>query len=137
MAVKRLTIELDDITDVHQPTTSPATLLPQQTLPLRRGETELPSRQADYQESQINPSSETGHSAEAIGRTPADLVFAFVNKPEFMSTFFVFLAFIVSVARLQKMADLWITASIAIGLNAVWFGIIGVRLLFARLARRQ
>jgi len=132
MAVKRLTIELDDITDANHPTTSPSTLMPRQTLPMRRGETELPSRQADYQESDVSPSPETGRPAEVVGRTPADLVFAFMSRAEFMATLFVFLAFLVSVARLQKLSDLWITFSIALGLNIVWFGIIGIRTLLAK-----
>jgi len=132
MAVKRLTIELDDIPDVSDPTTSPSSLLPQETLPARQGGTELPSRQADYQDVDAGPSPETGKPANAFGRTLADLVFAFVNRPEFMATFFVFIAFTVSVARFQKISDLWITVIFALALNVTWFGIIGIRKLCSR-----
>lgn len=132
MAVKRLTIELDDITDASNPTSSPSTLMLWQTLSVRKEQTDLPAKQSDYQESDVSPSPESAKASEIVGRTPADLVYAFMNRPEFMVTLFVFLAFLVSVPRLQKVSDLWITSAIALALNVVWFGIMGVRMLFAR-----
>ncbi len=135
MSVKRLTIELDDVTDISHSTTSPPTLMPRQTISRRREETDLPSKQADYQESDVIPRLEHDHKSEVVGRTPADLVVAFMNKPEFMVTLFVFLSFLISVARIQHLSDLWITLSIALGLNIAWFGIIGIRVLYVRIRK--
>jgi len=132
MSVKRLTIELDDIPDVSRPTTSPSSLLSQETLPARQGGTELPHRQADYQDVDAGPSPETGKPANAFGRTLADLVFAFGNRSEFVPTFLVVIACIISVGRLQKISDLWITAAFALALNATWFGISCILKLFPR-----
>lgn len=46
-----------------------------------------------------------------------------------MTTVFVFLAFLISVAKLQAVVDLWIPLVIAGALNAVWFGCLGIRKL--------
>ena len=138
MAVKRQrttieeTIELDDITDASLPTTSPSTLMPQQRSLMREEGTKFPDEQVAYQDSDINPSPETDKSKEVVGRTPADLVYAFMGRAEFMATLLVFLAFLLSIGRLQKPSDLWVPLAIAIFLNATWFGIWGVRIYIAR-----
>lgn len=131
MAIKRLTIELDDVTDVAQPTTSPPALMPQQEVSGRDGPTEIPSKQTDYNESSVDPSTPADSSPEVIGRTVSDLVYTFMNRPEFMATLFVGIAFLISVARLQKVSDLWITGAMATALNVAWFGILGLRKLIA------
>jgi hypothetical protein len=136
MAVKRLTIELDDYPDTDRRTLAPSMLLPkEETLPVSRSKTDIPSRQVDYQEAELGGMPEANVTKEVVGRTPADLVFAFMNRAEFMATVLVFLAFLISVAKLQTLADLWIPLAIAVALNAVWFGGLGIRRFLALKAR--
>lgn len=135
MAVKRVTIELDDVPDKMSRTTSPASLmLKDDVVPEPQGNTDIPARQTDYQQdtAAIETLSGLKNRKETIGRTPADLVVIFINRPEVMAVILVFLAFLISVKRLQSMSDLWIPAMIGIVLNLVWFGIRGVRLLLNR-----
>jgi len=123
MAVRRLTIELDDVPDTDRRTSSPPTLLQkEEALPVRHSGTDIPTRQEDYQDTDVGRTPEAVVTKEVVGRTLADLVYAFMNRPEFMATVFVFLGFLVSVAKLEKPADLWIPCSIALALNVVWFG---------------
>lgn len=127
MAVKRLTIELDDYPDMGRPTSPPSTLLSKEaTLPASRSETDIPARQSDYQQAEPGGMSHTGLTKEIVGRTPADLVYTFINRPEFMATALLFLAFLISVAKLQAVVDLWIPLSIGAALNVVWFGSLGI-----------
>ena len=100
-------------------------------MPSRGESTDIPARQTDYQEPDVVRSPERRGPSEIVGRTPADLVFAFMNRAEFMATLFVFLAFLVSVARLKKASDLWITLAIAVGLSMAWFGSRCLRRLFS------
>jgi len=130
MSIKRLTIELNDVADKSHPTTSPCTLISQQTFPINSGGTELPSEQAEYQENDVNPRLENGVQSRVVGRTLADLVFTFMNQPEFMATLFFFLSAIITISRIQKFSDIWVTIIIAIGLNIFWFGIKVLRKLF-------
>jgi hypothetical protein len=132
MAVKRVTIELDDIPDSMSRTSRPASLmLKEDIVPEPQGNTDIPSRQADYQQDTraFDSLSDFQYRKETIGRTPADLVFTFINRPEFMAVTLVFLAFLISVKRLQSMSDLWIPAVIGCVLNLIWFGIRGVNWL--------
>jgi len=130
MAVKRLTIELDDYPDTDRHTSPPSTLLPkEETLPVSPSKTDIPARQPDYQQAEPGVMSKSDITKEIVGRTPADLVYSFMNRPEFMATALVFLAFLISVAKLQAVLDLWIPLSIAAALNLVWFGSLGIRKL--------
>ena len=128
MVVRRLTIELDDVPDTDRRTSSPPTLLPkEETLPVRHSETGVPAQQKDYRDADVGHTPEAAATKEVVGRTPADLVYVFMDRPECMATVFVFLSFLVSVVRLGKLADLWIPCSIALALNVVWFGCRGIR----------
>ena len=130
MAVKRLTIELDDYPDTDRHTSPPSTLLSkEEILPVSRSKTDIPARQPDYQQEEPIGTAQADLTKEIVGRTPADLVYAFINRPEFISTALVFLAFLISVTKLQAMEDLWIPLSIAATLNLVWFGSLGIRKL--------
>jgi len=135
MAVKRVTIELDDVPDRMSRTAVPASLMVKSdVLPTHQGLTGTPAQQPDYQQDLVGADILSGGPAkkETIGRTPSDLVFAFINRPEFMAVTLVFLAFLISVSRLQTMGDLWLPAVIGGVLNLLWFGIRGVRLLIVR-----
>jgi hypothetical protein len=134
MSVKRFTIELDDRPDGDQRTAPPSSLLPrQEALPRTNEGTDMPSRQDAYSEAEAQRDSALApYAKETVGRTPADLVFAFVNKPEFMATTLTFLAILVTVGKLEKATDVWIMILTAIILNGVWFGIVLVRFLFCK-----
>lgn len=124
MAMKRLTIELDDVPDSDRRTASPSALMRHEgVFPIRQSRTDVPSRQPDYQDPDIKRSPETPYVREVIGRTPADLVHAFMNHPEFMATALVFLPFLIPVGKLQTLADLGIRLVISLILNVVWFGL--------------
>jgi hypothetical protein len=132
MAIKRLTIELDDLPDTAKATSLPAPLTGKaQTLPVEREKTSTPEQQADYQQPEIpGQKQDSAIRSETIGRTPADLVFAFVNRPEFMATTLTFLSFLISVGKFQHVNDVWIPVVISAILNGVWFGIVVLKRLF-------
>jgi hypothetical protein len=130
MAVKRLTIELDDYPDTNRSTSAPSTLVPrEESLPISKGRTDIPARQAEYQQADAGVLPQSEMKKETIGRTPSDLVFTFVNRPEFIATGLVFISFLISVSKLGELKDLWIPLSISAVLNLVWFGSQGLRKL--------
>jgi hypothetical protein len=132
MAIKRFTIELDDLPDTARATSLPAALTREvQTLPIEREKTSTPEQQADYQQPEIpGQKQDVTVRTETIGRTPADLVFAFVNRPEFMATTLTFLSFLISIGKFQQVNDVWIPVVTSAILNSVWFGIVGLKRLF-------
>jgi hypothetical protein len=133
MAVRRVTIELDDVPDSAKRTSSPDSLLPKEDLvPEAKGKTDIPSRQTDYTKESDSPTPPANCGQEKIGRTPWDLVFAFVNRHELMPTLLFALAFTISIKRIEKPSDLWIPGLIGLVLNSIWFGIQGIRALYAR-----
>jgi len=130
MAVKRVTIELDDVPDNMSRTSGPASLMVKDDIvPTPQGITDTPARQTDYEQDTRGVDTVLGLQSkrETIGRTPADLVFTFINRPEFMAVILVFLAFLISVKHVHGTSDLWLPAVISCVLNLVWFGIQGVR----------
>jgi hypothetical protein len=129
MAIKRFTIELDDLPDTGKATSLPAPLTGKvQTLPVEREKTSTPDQQADYQPPEIpGQKQDATVRTETIGRTPADLVFAFINRPEFMATALTFLAIIIFVTKMKEVTDFWLPLIAAIILNVVWFGILTIR----------
>ena len=136
MAVKHFTIELDDTPDAESRTSLPHSLIgKERLLPLVRA-TETPEQQLDYQQ-QEQVQNEITNRPETIGRTPADLFVTFINRTEFMATALTFLSFVIFVGNLKQASDFkWPLLTSAI-MNAVWFGIIGVRRLIAWLAMKQ
>lgn len=132
MAVKRFTIELDDRPDTEQRTSPPPSLLPKgEMLPGSRQETNVPEHQEKY--SDTRAAEELGRNpraGELIGRTPADLVFAFVNRPEFMATILTLLALLITGAKIQKVSDVWLPIIYSLILNGVWFSVLHVKRFF-------
>jgi hypothetical protein len=134
MAVRRVTIELDDVPDAAKRTSSPASLLHKEDLlPEAKGKTDIPSRQNDYTRESDGPTVLVSPGQERIGRTPSDLFLAFVNRPEFMATFLFALAFTICVARIQNPSDVWMPGLIGTILNSIWFGIQGLRVIRGKL----
>jgi hypothetical protein len=125
VAIKRLTIELDDQPETERRTSPPSSLLPKQgSLPGAVEETDVPERQEQYREVEAEKEvHEASGAKDTIGRTPADLVYAFINQPEFMAVTFTVVALIITIGKIQKLTDWWFTVVAAVMLNTVWFGV--------------
>ena len=127
MAIRRLTIELDDSQDILTKTASPPSLLPKKEN-LQDGiqSTSTPQEQDSYRKQESGQ--EGAHRiTETIGRTPSDLVFAFINRPEFIATALTVLSFLIFVTKLQQLKDFWLPLGASAILNIVWFGLVGIR----------
>ena len=128
MAVKRVTIEIDDVSDLRGSTELPSTLVRKKNVPVPSQQTDIPDRQNYNHESEAaekDPTILPGH--DMIGRTPSDLVFAFINRPEFMATILTFLAFLLFIKNLKTFHDFLLPVGAAILFNIVWFGISTIR----------
>lgn len=125
MAIKRVTIELDDTPDTGNRTLPPPSLIgPEKALPADREKTDTPAQQEVYKKEEAEMrAQDTGVKVETIGRTPADLVVAFINRPEFMAFVLTFLAFLIFVVKLQQLSDFWFPLVTAGIFNAIWFGV--------------
>lgn len=119
MAIKRLTIDLDDAPD-----RGPRTAVPQGLQ--RTGTEELKDRQL----TKGPPDSETDETVSpssgkvvprAPGRTWGDLVAEFQNQPRAMATLLMFISIVPFVAKISKPGDLLVPFIIGSGLNAIWF----------------
>lgn len=128
MAVRRFTIELDDSPDTAKSTSPPLSLVgKEKTLPSDREKTTTPEQQEDYQLRETVQQQDPVGKTETIGRTPADLVFAFINRPEFMATTLTCLSFLIFVRNLENLTDFWQPIITAFIFNGVWFGIAAIR----------
>jgi hypothetical protein len=121
LAIKRLTIEIDDAVDQQTATSAPASLSPKKKAPQEPNQvTDL----ANYEETE-----ETGASKHrqkirpTTGRTYPDLVMECINSPRAMSTILVFISVVVFVGKIKSLSDLKYPAVVGIGLNVVWFSI--------------
>ena len=121
MAIRRLTIELDDSPD-------------------RAGQTKIPEGARAAESKEFKASRVTGLPTEkemeetespafaaasprAAGRTISDLVVEFVNEPRAMATLLIFLPVPFFVTIIRSLTDLIYPIVIGVLLNAVWFGI--------------
>lgn len=120
MAIKRLTIELDDVTDRVSPTTVPESLRPKKARELKQKELTALPREEDTEETSLERAG--APRAKVVGRTIADLVADFANDPRAMATILMFLPFIPFVPKLDHLADLVLPTVIGVLLNVVWFG---------------
>ena len=131
MAIKRLTIELDDHPETDMRTSPPSSLMPKpETLPGHHEVTDVPDQQQAYRAADAGKEGlQESTPKELIGRTPSDLVYAFINRPEVMATTLTFLALLITVGKIEESSDWWLTFAAAVILNAVWFGVVLVRWL--------
>ena len=124
MAIKRVTIELDDAPDMAKSTAPPPSLIAKKEDLSEIKSTSTPEQRADYREPEALEKDQGGSRlSQMIGRTPSDLVFTFINRPEFMATALTFLAFLIFVGKLHNLADFWRPVIAAIIMNVVWFGV--------------
>jgi len=137
MAIKRLVIELDDAPDLRDHTDPPASLIAKKDSTAEVASTGTPDQQEDYREQGASEKDQGGPVPEVTGRTPWDLVVAFVNQPEFMATALTFLAFVTCVLKVDSLGDLEFSdlkfpLAVAVILNFVWFGVRCLRRLRSR-----
>jgi hypothetical protein len=131
MAIKRLTIELDDSSDRVRPTTVPEGLRVKEATELKQRELTSAPTEKDTVET-ISPLPGAA-IPRAIGRTLADLIAEFLNDSRAMATILLFVSFIIFVPKIQKLDDLVYPIATGIILNVVWFGVSFIR----RLRRKQ
>lgn len=133
MAIKRLTIELDDIVDLKGSTTVPAALTSKQEFSLERKQ---PTGIAAYEKTE---ETETLNLSEKLspttGRTFPDLIIEFKNSPRAMATILMFVPVILFVTKVKSFVDLTYPAAVGIGLNLVWFSVPLISRLVNRLKR--
>lgn len=124
MVLKRVTIELDDVPDSARRTSAPTSLIGKQEIVSDSQSTSTPEQQDDYHEPETSEKDQDNvWSHERIGHTPADLVIAFINQPEFVATALTALSFLLFVSKLHRPVDFWQPAIAAIILNGIWFGV--------------
>lgn len=133
MAIKRLTIELDDASDNKQSTSLPASLVKEKDVSIENHPTGTPEQQNDYHTPELmDEGFHYTQLSDKIGKTPSDLVFHFINRHEFMATILTFLAFVIFAAKIQKLADLWLPVLASVIMNIVWFGVQVMRRLMTK-----
>jgi hypothetical protein len=138
MAVKRLTIELDDVPDAARQTSLPASLREERALTAASTATTTPDQQADYQQQEATlERSDVAVRRGAIGRTPSDLVFAFFDKPEFMATALTIISFIIFAKKVALFSDFKLPLLTSAVLNAIWFGIRMIRYVRKRFSTKS
>ena len=121
MAIKRLTIELDDAPDRGGQTSPPESLLarPEQSLKER----ELTSPPTGSEPEETDASRPGIASTRPTGRTFPDLIAEFVNEPRAIATILMFASFLAFVVKTKELSDLANPLIVGILLNIVWFGV--------------
>ncbi|GAF90256.1 unnamed protein product, partial [marine sediment metagenome] len=100
-------------------------------------DTGTPEQQEDYRKLEAIEKIQNGERAvETIGRTPSDLVFTLINRPEFMPTVLTCLSFIIFSSKLKSLTDFWLPIAAAIVFNGVWFSITIFRRIVGRLKKK-
>ena len=128
MAIRRVTVvELDDSQDVLAKTASPPSLLPVRESPQDTAQSTSTPQEQDAYRKQESGQEGIHRVTETTGRTPSDLVFAFINRPEFIATALTVLSFVIFVTKLQQLKDFWMPLGTSAILNAVWFSLVGIR----------
>ena len=129
MAIKRLTIELDDAPDTRQSTTVPEPLQASTPVELKSKDlTNLPSEEKGETTSLI-----VGKVApRRIGRTVSDLFAEFKDDGRVMAILLMFAPFAVFLRNVEKFADLLYPFIVGVLLNVMWFGIDFIRYLKRR-----
>ena len=120
MAIRRLTIELDDVSDQNKQTTVPSLLGGDKEHPLQRTmPTDIPKYEEPLEESLVDQKNQTVE--QKPGKTFADLILLCINNPRAMATILTFIPFIFFVPKIDSFAALRFPLAIGILLNCVWF----------------
>jgi len=138
MDVKRIIIDIDSSPDIKGGTTLPASLIGKKNvLSAETQDTGTPEQQEDYRKLESIEKIQNGERAvETVGRTPSDLVFTLINRPEFVPTVLTCLSFIIFVSKLKNITDFWLPIAAAIVFNGVWFSITIFRRIVGRLKKK-
>ncbi len=131
MAIKRLTIELDDVPESQGPTNVPVSLAggSKQTSKETQGRTEVTEYSSEVEaEAQGQLSAPSSHPV--FGRTVSDLVAEFINNPRAMATLLTFIPFVVFVTKIDSIESLKFPIIVGLILNTVWFGVAMVTRIF-------
>lgn len=123
MVIKQ-TLEINNLQDKARDTILPESLIEiKQDLPAEMQKTETPDQQEDYHKSEAIGKGQKPQKAEITGRTPSDLAVKFMNEPAFIPTFFIIIAFGISIFTIGTIKDLWKPIIMCIIFNIVYYGI--------------
>ena len=124
MAIKRVTIEIDDAPDTAKATMLPASLADKKQIESDTRSTSTPEEQEDYRMPEGSEMKAGGvPPAPVIGRTAWDLIFTFINRPEFRATAITFLALVVFATKISSLGDFWLPVIASLLMNGVWLGV--------------
>jgi len=129
MAVRRRVYEeIIDIPSHESSTSPPNSLFPRRESDESSGQTNVPSKQSDYNEVNAPYEGEGSHffTRDKIGHTWPDLALNLFSRPQFMPTALVLIAFIIFCKQLQKIDDIWRPLLLSGILNSIWYGVKGI-----------
>ncbi len=135
MAIKRVTIELDDSPEGDEPTSLPSPSKKQEfTESKKQNLTGVPA----YKESEATdlPDKDTKPPA-TTGRTYADLFSESANNPRAMATFLMLIPFVIFVLKIDSIESMKLPVVTGIILNIVWFGVPLVTRLYHWISNRS
>lgn len=138
MDVKRIIIEIDNSADIKEGTALPPSLIRKKNvLSAEMQDTGTPDQQEDYRNLEAIEKIENGERAvETIGRTPSDLVFKLINRPEFVPTVLTCISFIIFSSKLKSLTDFWLPIATSIVFNGIWLSITLLRRIASRLKKK-
>jgi len=120
MAIKRLTIELDDSDEKIRRTDIPESLkIPKK----ERASIEQATTVPDPDDTDANEHFKVPPQTITTGRTFSDLVTEFINNPRAMATILMIIPFLIFVANINSIEYLKIPIITGIIFNLVWFGV--------------
>ena len=120
MAIRRLTIELDDSDEKVRSTDIPESLkIPKKENATVEQATTIP----DPDDTDANDLSKTPPQVITTGRTFSDLVAEFINDPRAMATILMIIPFLIFVAKINSIEYLKYPIVTGILFNLVWFGV--------------
>jgi len=122
MAIKRLTIELDDAVDSTTSTMVPSSSGEKQKEPTQDAPDGTKIPDSTKEEAAVSPK-EKSVAQPTTGRTFADLVHDSANDYRVMATLLMALPFVIFVAKIDSVAAFKYPLLTGCILNAVWFGI--------------
>lgn len=125
MDVKRIIIDIDSSPDVKGGTALPASLIKKKNvLSAETQDTGTPEQQENYRKLEaLEKEQNRERVVETVGRTPFDLVFTLINRPEFVPTALTCLSFIIFGSKLKSLTDFWLPIVTSIVLNVVWYSV--------------
>ena len=127
MAIRRVTIDLDDSADNNKHTLV-AQSLTGRKVPTRKYEgTSLPVHEEEAQETELT---EKTLPSPTIGRTYSDLIYEFYNSPRAMATILMFAPMPFFAFNINNINGLIYPIILGVVLNVVWFGVPALMCLF-------